>query len=136
MVKVTFVLVIAVMFVCSSAFGMCGMCGSDSGHKHESSAGTKSVFSQVAEEAAVKGGVKKITYSQFMSIRNSGEKYALMDVLSPNSYKEGHIEGAASFPLDTINKAAAKHKLSKDDNIINHVKQDVEKHQSLRLQHV
>lgn len=53
-----------------------------------------------------------------MSIRNSGEKYKLLDVLSSESYDKGHIDGAVSFPLDTINKATAGKLLSKGDNII------------------
>ena len=53
-----------------------------------------------------------------MKIRNSGDKYVLLDVLSPESYNNGHIEDAVSFPLDTINKDAAKTKLSKGDHIV------------------
>lgn len=105
-----------VMFVCVNAFAMCGMCGSGPEHEHKGS--DESVFSHVAGETAMKGGVKEISYDQFMRIRNSGEKYVLLDVLAKDSYAKGHIEGAGSFPVDTINKSTAAKRLSKDDNII------------------
>ncbi|OGW85572.1 MAG: hypothetical protein A2987_01335 [Omnitrophica bacterium RIFCSPLOWO2_01_FULL_45_10] len=53
-----------------------------------------------------------------MAIRKSGEKYMLLDVLSPDSYDTGHIEGAMSLPLDTMNKMTAEKLLSKDSRII------------------
>src|SRR3989338_4324361 len=80
-----FLSVAVVLFVCAGAFAMCGVCGSGAENKAED-------------------GVKKISYEQFMGIRNSGEKYTLLDVLSSESYNKGHIEGAESFQLDTINK--------------------------------
>lgn len=109
-----FSLVLAAMLIYTGAFAMCGMCGSDMKGKEEANG----VFSHVAGEAAMKDGVKEISYEQFMSIRNSGEKYKLFDVLDSASYNKGHIEGAVSFPLDTINKTTAQTRLSKDDHII------------------
>ena len=111
-----FLSVFAVMFMCTSAFAMCGVCPSGTESKGEA----KSVFSQVASEAVMKNGVKEITYDQFMSIRNSGEKYTLLDVLASefNTYNKGHIEGAVSFPLGDINKTTAEKRLSKEDHII------------------
>ncbi|MFH1045602.1 MAG: rhodanese-like domain-containing protein [Candidatus Omnitrophota bacterium] len=97
MLKRMFLLVFALSFSCASAFAMCGTCGS---------------------EAGMKEGVKEITYEQFMTIRDSGEGYALLDVLPAESYSAGHIEGAESFPLDTINEASAGQRLSKDAQII------------------
>ncbi len=76
------------------------------------------VFEQVAKETRPKEGVKEISYDQFMAIRNSGEKYVLFDVLSPDSYGQGHIEGAISFPVDMINAGSAKKVLSKDSKVI------------------
>ena len=109
-----FLLVFAVMLIYTSVFVMCGVCGSGTESKGE----TKSMFSHVTNETVMKNGAKQITYEQFMSIRNSGEKYMLFDVLSPDSYDKGHIEGAISFPLNMINKAMAKKRLSKKDHII------------------
>jgi len=76
------------------------------------------VFDKISGQTALKDGVKEITYDQFMEIRKSGEKYVLLDVLSPDSYAKGHIEGAASFPGGTINKDTASSRLSKDVKII------------------
>ena len=109
-----FLLVFAVMLICTSVFAMCGVCGSGTENKGEA----KSMFLHVANEVVMKNGAKKITYEQFMSIRSSGEKYTLFDVLSPDSYNKGHIEGAISFPLDTMNKVTAEKRLSKEDHII------------------
>jgi rhodanese-related sulfurtransferase len=78
----------------------------------------QSVFDKVAGQATLKDGVKEITYDQFMEIRKSGEKYVLLDVLPPSSYAKGHIEGAVSFPGNTINKETCASRLKKDDKII------------------
>lgn len=107
---------ISVMFICVNAFSMCGMC--DVGMKEKICEVGDSAFSCIAKEATMNEGVKNITYDQFTAIRNSGEKYTLLDVLSSESFKDGHIEGAESFPLETINEAASEERLSKDDNII------------------
>ena len=80
--------------------------------------GQMSVFDKVAKETVLKNGVKEITYDQFSKIRKSGEQYVLLDVLSPDSYAKGHIEGAVSFPGDTINKETAPSRLSKNAKII------------------
>jgi len=77
-----------------------------------------SVFDTIVSNAEVKEGVKEITYEQFTEIRNSGEKYVLLDTLSPESFTKGHIEGAESFSLTNINAESAAEKLSKDANII------------------
>lgn len=114
MAKRIFVLTVAFMFVCVSVFAMCGICGS--GNKGEEEA--KGMFAHVADEAVVKNGVKEITYDQFMAIRKAGEKYALLDVLPADSYSKGHIDGAVSFPLDTINKMTTGKGLFKGDHII------------------
>ena len=114
MTKRIFTLTVAFIFVCVSAFAMCGVCGSGTKSKKEA----QGMFAHVADEAVVKDGVKEITYDQFMAIRKSGEKYTLLDVLPANSYNEGHIDGAVLFPLDTINKMTAEKRLSKDDHII------------------
>ncbi len=61
------------------------------------------VFDSVSRAATDEDGVKMISYEQFSAIRMSGEEYALVDVLSPERYANGHIEGAVSLPLDEIN---------------------------------
>ena len=76
------------------------------------------VLDKVAKEAMLKKGVKEITYEQFMEIRKSGEKYVLLDALPEDSYAKGHIEGALSLPVDTINASMASARLGKDARII------------------
>lgn len=78
----------------------------------------KDMFSTIEKGSTLKEGVKQITYNQFMKIRKSGEKYVLLDVLPPDSYAKGHIEGAASFPVTDISEQTAAGKLSKSDNIV------------------
>jgi rhodanese-related sulfurtransferase len=109
-----FLLTLITIFLCVNAFAMCGSCGMGAEKKQKA----KNMFSHVANEAKVKDGVKEISYEQFMEIRNTGEKYVLVDVLSKESYNKGHIDGAISFPLETIEKDAAKKQLSKNDHII------------------
>ena len=84
----------------------------------EEGAMNTSVYSKIAANASLKNGVKEITYDQFMQIRNSGQTYILLDVLPASSYAKGHIEGARSFPLETINKDTVSAMLSKDSDII------------------
>lgn len=75
-------------------------------------------FNKLCNMAINKDGVKEIDYRQFMMLRQSGEKYVLLDVLSADSYKSGHLPSARSFPVGTINKDSAQAKLAKDDNIV------------------
>lgn len=77
-----------------------------------------SVYSDVAAGTSLKNGVKEISYDQFMKIRNSGQDYVLFDVLTPDSYAKGHIEGARSFPVNTITKDTAAAMLTKDSGMI------------------
>ena len=77
-----------------------------------------SVYSEIAKVTPVKNGVKEISYTRFMEIRNSGEKYILLDVLDTKSYADGHIEGSLSLPVNTITKETASAMLDKDSNVI------------------
>ncbi|MDD4202911.1 MAG: rhodanese-like domain-containing protein [Candidatus Omnitrophica bacterium] len=97
-----------------SAFSMCGTCGMDSANAEEG----ETMFSHVAKEADMKNDVKEISYDQFMAIKNAGENYRLLDVLSQDSYNQGHIPGSESFPVDKINKETAEGFLSMDDHVI------------------
>jgi len=73
---------------------------------------------QLFKEVPLKDGVKEITYEQFQKIRNLGADYVLVDVLSPESYAKGHIEGAISFPIKTIDNKIASAKLPKNSLVI------------------
>ena len=77
-----------------------------------------SEFEEIASKATIKDGVKKMTYDQLVKLRNAGKKYILFDVLQSDSYSNGHIEGAISFPLDIINKVNAKNKIPQDSNFV------------------
>ena len=78
----------------------------------------RDVFSQVSEEARVINRVKQITYEQFMKIQNSGELYILIDVRAPANYNAGHIDGAISFFLNSINANSASQILPKGSRVI------------------
>ncbi len=131
--KKTTIFIFAVMlssvFLSGEAFANCGMCGMGDEGLGEGQgtalgaggSGEKagvSCFGEVCSLAEEKSGVKEITYEQFQKIKSSGEKYVLLDVLSAESYAEGHIEGAVSFPLGTIDQTTASGKLNKDDKIV------------------
>lgn len=75
-------------------------------------------LTRISKAAPEKGGVKEITYEQFMEIRNSGEKFILLDVLSADSYRQGHIQGARSFPLEAINRQSAEKMIPKGAPVI------------------
>ena len=105
-----FMMLIMALFLSSESFAGCGTCGTDHSHekgsKHESKGsaehakekkGSGPCFPGICDAAVEKGGVKEITYEQFQQIRSSGEKYVLLDTLSPESYAKGHIEGAINF---------------------------------------
>lgn len=78
----------------------------------------KSVFWEIAGDAINDKGVRMISYKQFIAIKNSGERYVLLDVLPAESYDSAHIEGAVSFPLDTVKEETAAKKLSKGSKIV------------------
>ena len=77
-----------------------------------------SAFEEVSREASIKDGVKQITYGQFIKIRTSGEDYVLVDARTPESYNTGHIPGAISFPLKTMDSNTAEKMLPKDSKIM------------------
>lgn len=79
---------------------------------------TNSAFEEVSREAGIKDGVKQITYGQFIKIKNYGEDYVLVDARTPESYNTGHIPGAISFPLKTMDSSTAERLLSKDSKIV------------------
>ncbi|MBI4335588.1 MAG: rhodanese-like domain-containing protein [Candidatus Omnitrophica bacterium] len=90
----------------------------NTGYSAETPEAAKGTFEQVFNETPLKDGIKEISYEQFQKIRASGEKYFLFDVLSYDSYEEGHIEGAKSFPLNTISEKTANEKMPKGANVV------------------
>ena len=122
MFKIVTVFLVALLVVSSAAFAGCGSCGGCAGcginQKEGNEVVVMSIFDRIAREAVVKDGVREITYEQFRELRNSEEKYALLDVLSAESYASGHIEGAESFYVGDINARTAAKRLSGDPKIV------------------
>lgn len=107
------------MFILSvmAALVLCGIANYAYG-ADESEPMAQGAFDGIYEVAPQKDGVKAVSYDQFVKIRNSGEKYFLLDVLPPESYAKGHIEGASSFPMETINKDSAEKMMPKGSSVI------------------
>jgi len=87
-------------------------------HSHGKGVMKMNVFDRIAKEAKVKDGIREISYEQFQALRSSGENYVLLDVLSAESYNNGHIEGAESFYVETINARTAEKRLSGDPKVV------------------
>jgi rhodanese-related sulfurtransferase len=75
-------------------------------------------FDKLCDEAVVVNGVKRITYEQFQRLRASGDKYVLVDVLSSDDYRTGHIPGAISFPLNSINLYNSANKIPVGSRVV------------------
>ncbi|MBI2658269.1 rhodanese-like domain-containing protein [Candidatus Woesearchaeota archaeon] len=60
--------------------------------------------------------MKFITIEQLLEMIENKEKFRLVEVLSEDSYKEGHIPNAINIPVDRLQKEAGK-KLKKTDTI-------------------
>lgn len=58
-----------------------------------------------------------ITIERLLEMKANREKFKLVEVLSEEEYKEGHIPGAKNIPLEKLETLASKH-LSKTDTII------------------
>jgi rhodanese-related sulfurtransferase len=75
-------------------------------------------FEKIYEMTAMKNGAKEIDYNQFVKLRESGEKIVFVDVLSPDDYRTGHIEGAVSMPCGKITKETAVSGIAAGFNVI------------------
>ena len=68
--------------------------------------------------------LKIITLEKLIELRENSEKFKLVETLSPESYKQGHIPGAINFPtkigesVGEIKKVAASKGLKKSDVIV------------------
>ena len=61
--------------------------------------------------------IKFITLEQLMEMDVNKQRFKLVEVLSPDSYKKGHIPGAINIPVDKL-KTEAKKQLKKTDTIV------------------
>lgn len=75
-------------------------------------------FDRIYTAAAAVNGVKTITYSELQGLRKTGEKFYLVDVLSADDYRTGHIPEAISFPVKTINPYNAVNKIPMGANVV------------------
>ena len=61
--------------------------------------------------------VKFLALDGLLEMQTNNEKFALVEVLSEDSYKKGHIPGAINIPVDELAEEAPK-KLKKTDTIV------------------
>jgi|SRR3989344_1985530 len=61
--------------------------------------------------------IKFITLEQLMEMDVNKQRFKLVEVLSPDSYKKGHIPGAINIPVDKL-KTDGKKQLKKTDTIV------------------
>ena len=50
--------------------------------------------------------IKFISIEQLLEMMENKDKFRLVEVLSEDSYKEGHIPNAISIPVDNLEKEA------------------------------
>ena len=58
-----------------------------------------------------------ITIEKLLEMNANEEKFTLVDVLSEESYKEGHIPGAINIPLGNLESLAERY-LDRKDTIV------------------
>ena len=61
--------------------------------------------------------IKLIPIEQLLEMQENKENFRLIEVLSEESYKEGHIPGAINIPVDKLKGEPGK-KFKKTDKII------------------
>ena len=61
--------------------------------------------------------IKFISIEQLLEMMENREKFKLVEVLGEESFKQGHLPGAISIPVDQLEKAG-KNKLKKTDRIV------------------
>ena len=61
--------------------------------------------------------IKFIPIEQLLEMMENKDDFKLIEVLSEDSYKGGHIHGAINIPVDKLEKESGK-KLKKTDTIV------------------
>ena len=76
--------------------------------------------SQTAAQGPVQQSeeIEVLSYEDFFNLKYSDEKFVLVDVRSKESFLEGHIEGAVSFPLQEMFPEVVAARFSKNDKIV------------------
>ncbi len=60
--------------------------------------------------------IRFITLEQVLEMQANNEKFKLVEVLSPDNYRQGHIPGAINIPMDQLQNAGKQ--LKKTDTIV------------------
>lgn len=63
------------------------------------------------------GRITFISIDKLLEMRANNDKFKLVEVLSKDSYKSGHIPGAINIPIDKLESEAPK-MLKKDEVIV------------------
>ena len=61
--------------------------------------------------------IKFITIEQLLEMMANNQKFKLIEVLSEDNFKSGHIPGAINLPLDNLKDSAGKY-LKRTDKIV------------------
>ena len=61
--------------------------------------------------------IKFMTIEQLLEMMENKEKFKLVEVLSQDSFRQGHLPGAINIPVDNLNNEASK-KLKKTDTVV------------------
>lgn len=61
--------------------------------------------------------IKFVSLDNLLEMMENSDKFKLVEVLSEENYKEGHIPGAVNLPMDQLEKSAKKY-LKKTDTIV------------------
>ena len=61
--------------------------------------------------------IKFLTLDGLLEMQTNNEKFKLVEVLSEDSFKQGHIPKAINIPVDQLEKVS-KNKLKKTDKIV------------------
>ena len=61
--------------------------------------------------------IRFLTLDGLLEMQANNDKFVLVEVLSEESYKKGHIPGAINIPVDELGEDAPK-KLKKTDTIV------------------
>lgn len=75
-------------------------------------------FDKIFNTTPSSQGVRYITHDQLMKIFASGEKFVLVDVLSADDYKTGHIAGAVSIPIRSMSESYARTRIPAGSRVI------------------
>ena len=59
-----------------------------------------------------------ITIERLLEMKANNKKFTLVDVLSEESYKEGHIPGAINIPLENLESLAERYLDNRDTIVV------------------